>query len=173
MSDTNEDKTVALQATVSHFLEHSKIKSNGIREVPKDAFVEELARHGVTREEITRVQDVVDLVTTAAAHVAVHDVEQKIGEASKTDLADDTFRRNISATVRIPTFGGATDVTVKAEDRNPIPFRGGEEGGEPQFKTTYGRLRTSITTKARIHRDFHEEASSRIRKALGVVDDKD
>lgn len=156
---------------VSHYLENSKVKSNGVRDVPKAVFVEALeTRHGVTKEMLDQVQSAVDFETTAAANVALHDVEQKIGEMSKTDLKDDDARRAISATVRLPTFGGATDVTVSAESYSPIPFRG---DGEQQFKTTYGRTQTRIATKGRIDRNFHEEASNRIRKALGVKTDVD
>lgn len=156
---------------VSHYLENSKVKVNGVRDVPKAVFVEALeTRHGVTKEMIDQVQKAVDFETTVAAHVALHDVEQKIGELPEEGLKDDDKRRGISATVRLPTFGGATDVTVSAESYSPIPFRG---DGEQQFKTTYGRVQTKIATKGRIDRNFHEVAADRIRAALGVKTDTD
>lgn len=152
------------------YLKNSKVKANGVREVPKAAFIEALETHGVTKEMINQVQNAVDFETTAAAHAALHDVEQKIGELPKEGLKDDDARRGISATVRLPTFGGATDVTVSAESYSPIPFRG---DGEQQYKTTYGRVQTKITTKGRIDRNFHDEAANRIRSALGVKTDTD
>ena len=156
-----------MQESVSHFLESSDIKSNGVRNVPKAAYVKALEKHGVTEADIKRVNTAIDFENTAAARVAVQDLESKISEASKEDLEKEEFRKGLSATVRLPTFGGSTDVTVNAEVFNNIPFRG-DGDGEPQRKASYGRLRTTINTKGRIHPDFHAEADSRMRKALGI-----
>ena len=162
----------AMTETVSYFKEHAKTRSNGIIEVPKPAFMEQIKRHGVTQGDFERVQTAVDFVTTAAGHVALEHLEEKVGAAGDDDLKDETFRKSLSSTVRLPTHGGATEVTVKAETKNPIPFRG-EEGGEPQFKTSYGVTRTTINSKGRMFRDFHEEANNRMRKALRMEETVD
>lgn len=163
MADVND----LMEQTISHFIENSTVKSNGIREVKSDAYYEELEqRHGVTKEDLKRVQHAVDHTTTAAAHVALKDLEEKISNSSADDLKKDEFRRDLDAVVRLPTAGGSTEVTVNAEDINRIPFKG--DGDEPSYKTTYGRVSTKINTKGRIHKDFHEEATKRIRSALGV-----
>jgi hypothetical protein len=161
-----------LEETVSFFLENSKIKSNGIIDIPKPIFMDQVKKHGVTQADFERVQQVTDFMTTAALGVAAKSLETKVSEASEEDLKDDTFRRGLSSTVRIPTHGGGTDVTFKAETRNPIPFRG-EEGGEPQFKTSHGVTRTTINAKNRIFPDYQKQAEDRMRKALGVAETVD
>ena len=157
---------VQMADAVAHYLENSKLKGNGVREVPKAAFVEAMEKHGVTEADLKKVQAAVDFETTAAARVALADVEQKIQDSSKDDLKNDDYRKGLSATVRLPTFGGATEVECQAEKVSNIPFRGDDEG--PSTKTSYARFRTTINTKARIHKDLHDEAADRIRKHLGV-----
>ena len=161
-----------MDETVSFFMENSKLRSNGIREVSKPAFMEQVKKHGINQSDFERVQTAVDFVTTAAGHVALRDLEERVGAASPEELKEESFRKGLSSTVRLPTHGGATEVTVKAETKNPIPFRG-EEGAEPQFKTTYGQTRTTINTKGRMFRDFNAEADSRLRKALGMEETVD
>lgn len=162
MADNND----LMEQTISHFIENSTVKSNGIREVRKAAYLEELERHGVSEDDLKRVQHAVDHTTTAAAHVALKDLEEKISNSSAEDLKKDDYRRDLDATVRLPTAGGSTEVTVNAENVNRIPFKG--EGDEPSYKTTYGRVSTTINTKGRIHKDFHDEAGKRLRAALGI-----
>lgn len=165
--ETND--AAAMKDAVDYYLEHSKVKNNGVREVSKSAFVAAIEKHGVSEEEFKKVQSAIDFETTAAAGVALIDVETKIAAASKEDLGNEEFRTNLKGVVRLPTPGGSTEVSVQAEYSSPIPFRG---EGEPQVKTTFGRTRTTINTKGRIFKSFHEDASTRIRAALGV-DDKD
>lgn len=161
-----------MRESIDYFLENSKVKSNGVREVPKSAYNSALERHGVTHEEIKRVNEAVDFENTAAAHVALIDLEAKIAEASPEQMTDADYRKNLTSTVRLPTFGGNTEVELRAEKFTTNPFRG--EGEAPEPKASYGVLRTSINTKSRVHKDFHTEAQSRIRKSLGIAsDDRD
>jgi hypothetical protein len=151
------------------FAENSRTKSNGVREVPKAAFFKELDKHGVTESDVKKVSEALSFVRTAGAELATRDLEAKIGEATPDQLGDAAFRRGLSATVRLPTPEGSTDLTLYAESVNNIPFRGDGDGGEPQTKTTYGRLKATVNTKMHIHRNFLQEADDRMRKALGVA----
>jgi hypothetical protein len=171
MADTDIDKEL-MTASVSHFMENSTVRTNGTREVPKAAFREALAKHGVDDEMVKKVHDAVAFESTAAGRVALADLEKKIEGATDEDLADENFRRNLSAMVRLPTYGGSTEITAYAETHNPIPSRGTDADGNPNergTKVTYGRIKTSINTKARIHADLHEESNERMRRSLKVT----
>lgn len=166
------DTSEAMNTAVDFYLEHSKVKPNGLREVPLAPFVERMETHGVTKAEYKKLQDAIDFETTAIARVALADVERKISEASEEDLKNEEFRTGLSAAVRIPTFGGATEVECYVEKHSNIPFRGDNDGnGEPAKKITYGRFRTQIHAKGRIYKSLHDEAADRVRSALGVAKD--
>ena len=158
-----------MNAAVDHYLQESKVKSNGVREIPKAAFVTAMEKHGVTEADYKRMQSAIDFETTAAARVALADTEVKINSADKKDLENEEFRCGLSSTVRLPTFGGATEVSCQAEKWSNIPFRG-EGDDAPSRKVTHGRFSTKINTKGRIYKDLHDEAANRIRAALGVKD---
>ena len=173
MSKDNNASTPSYEDAVAFYREHSTVKSNGIREVPRADFVSRLEEvHGVTKDTITKVQDAINFETTAAAHLALADLEEKISAAPADQLKDDAFRRDLSSVVRLPTFGGNTEVTVYAEKTDNIPGRIGATDADgnplPTTTTTYGRTRTSINTKARIDKAFHDTATARIKAALGV-----
>ena len=160
-----------MKNAVNFYLENSTIKSNGIREVRKADFVEAMKKHGVTADDYKKVQDALDYEVTAAAGAALVDTENKIKEASADDLKNEEYRKSLSSVVRLPTFGGSTEVECRAEKHSNIPFRGDADGnGEPAVKIDYGRFRTTINTKGRIHKDLHAEAVSRIKSALKVKD---
>lgn len=161
--------TEQMTAAVDFYMENSKMKSNGVREVPKAAFVKRLTDvHGIEETDYKKLQHAVDFETTAAARVALADVETKIGEASKDDLANDDFRKGLSSTVRLPTFSGATEVECRAEKWSNVPFRGDGDAEAPAHKVTHGSFRTTINTKGRIDKNLHTEATDRIRAKLGV-----
>lgn len=164
---TDETK---MNAAVDYYLEHSVLKgNNGIREVNKKAFYERMENaHGVTRDDAKRFQDAIDYETTVAARVALADTEKKLSEMSADDLANDEMRRAVRSTVRIPTFGGNTEVECQAERSTPNPFRG--EGDGPTHTVSHGRFRTTINAKARIDKGMHDEAMTRIRAALKITD---
>lgn len=162
--ETNVASTV--KTTADYFMENSKTGSNGIVEISKNAYKTVLEEQGVTQEDVKRVHDAQDFANTAAAEVALRTVEGKIGAATPEQLQDKDFRKNLSATVRVPTFGGTTEITHTAEKITPIPFRG--EGEEPAYKTSYGTTSTKINAKGRIHKEFHAEADHRMRVALGL-----
>lgn len=166
------DTAPAMEAAADYYFENSKVKSNGVREVAKPAFLTRMEeQHGITEKEIKRVQTALSHETTVAAHLAMRDIEAKIKESSADDLANADFVSDIASTIRLPTFGGSTEVTMKAQKVSPIPFRGDGEGdSQPQFKTTFGTVRTTIQAKGRIERDFHTYAADRVRSALGILD---
>lgn len=167
MTDTANDTTL-MDTAVDYYLEHSTVKNNGVREVRKADFVKGLeARHGVTEEDYKKVQDALKFETTAAARVATADLEKKASEASKDDLKSDEFRKGLSAAVRLPTFGGSTEVEVFGEKWDNLPRREGMPEDAPTHKVTHGRVRVSINTKRFIDGDFVTEAQDRIRTALG------
>lgn len=163
------ESDLRVEKGVEFYMEHSKLKTNGVREVPKAAFNQRLKEeHGIDEAEYKRLQTALDFETTVAAHVALNTIESDLRKASAEDLASDDFRKGLSAIVRLPTPGGNTEVEVKAERHDNIPFREGSDG--PSHKITYGRLSTKINTKSRIDKDFHETAASRIRAILGVAE---
>jgi hypothetical protein len=170
MSDVIE-KTAATQAAVDFYMENSRIHpTSGLREINRDAFLKRMEEeHGITKKEAQRFQDAVNFETTVAAGVALSDLEKKIAEASDDDLKNDEYRRNMSSTVRVPTFGGNTEVTLFAERAAPIPGPAGEDG-ERRMSISHGRVKTTINLKSRIAKDFHDDAKSRIRAALNITD---
>ncbi len=169
MSTETIEGTDLMNAAVDHYLEHSRIKSNGVREIGKAAFVTAMKKHGVTEEEMKRVQTAVEYETTAAARVALADTEKKLPEMSDEDRANDELRKAVTSTVRLPTFGGYTEVECRGEKHSNIPFR--TEGADgPATKIDYGRFRTTINARTRIHPDLHDEACNRIKAALGIKD---
>jgi hypothetical protein len=157
-----------MEQAVAYYLENSKMKSKDLREVPKAVFAKALKEHhGITEDEIKKVQSAIDFETTAAAHVATADVEKMIDDATEEELKDEAFRKKMQSTVRLPTHGGSTEVTLHAERWNNIPFRGEDDEG-PKRKVTYGHVSTTINAKGRILPDFHTEANNRMRAKLGV-----
>jgi hypothetical protein len=157
-----------MSSAIEDYLTSSKVKSNGVREVPTKAFYEGLeTRHGIDKDAALAYQKAIDFETTAAAHVALQDLEGKIADMSKEDLANDATRRGLASTVRLPTYSGSTEVTVRAERSDVIPARGDQPVGS---KISHGKVSTSINTKMRVHRDFHTESQTRIRAALGIAD---
>jgi hypothetical protein len=171
MSETKNESIPGLNDAVDFFRQEAKTKSNGILEVPKGAFVKAMEKQGVTEEEMKKVQGAVDFVTTAAAGLATSSLEEKIEQASKEELADEAFRLNLKSTVRIPTFGGSTEVTTYAETHNPIPTRGDADGnGERQIKITHGRVKTTVNAKGRIIGNYAEDIRNSIRTKLGAKD---
>ena len=171
MTKQTEEAIPGLSEAVNFYREESKVKSNGVREVPKAAFIKAIAKHGVTEDDLKKVNDAVNFETTVAAALAVSDVEEKISQASKDQLKDEEFRKGLEGVVRIPTLGGATTVTAFAETHNPIPTRGDADGnGERQIKITHGRIKTQISTKGRIIGNYAETARDSIRAKLGIKD---
>lgn len=161
---TIESNTVDINDTVNHLIENSKIKPNGIREVSSGAYYDALAKHDVTKADVERIHGAVNHLETAAAHVALLDIEGRLANATADELKDSEYRKNLSSTVRLPSFGGATEVQVLAEKENRNPF---SKDGET--KMSYGVVRTSVSLKKRINKDFLAEADSRMRAALGVA----
>lgn len=159
--------SAAMNAGVDYYLEHSKVKSNGVREVPVAAFVSRMETHGVTKEDAKRVQDAINFETTVAARLALALAEKKLQEATAEELKDDDFRKTLRTVVRIPTFGGNTEVECQAERWDNIPFQG---DGEKSHKVTHGRFRTTINAKSRIDPVLHDEARDRIRKIIGFTE---
>jgi hypothetical protein len=153
----------------SAFLEHSQVKPNGVREVNKAGFSAAMLSVGVSGEDFKRVTNAIDNATTAAALIAEEDLHDKIGGLSKDELSNDETRRGLSTTVRLPTPGGKTEVTVSAETVNNIPFRGDADGnGERQTKTTHGRIRVSVNATGRIQKDLPGAMGDRIKSKLGL-----
>lgn len=154
---------------VAYYEEHSRIHPmQRLREINRDAYLTRMKEaHGISKEEAKRFQDAINFETEVAAGVALNDLEKKIAEASEEDLKNDEFRRNMLATVRIPTFGGNTETTMYAEKASPIPGPAGEDG-ERRMSVTHGRLKTTINLKSRVSKGFHSEAKDRIRAALGI-----
>ena len=165
---TNMSDDKAIKAAVDHYLAASELAPSGIRSIPKAAFVERLKDiHDLDDAVVKRVQTALNHETTVAHAVATHDLIEKIKATSKEDLKDDDTRRALTSTVRLPTHGGNTNVIVRAEDVKRLPSKG---DGEQEYKTSYGRVGVKITTKSRIPKEFLEQGSAQIRKALGVKD---
>ena len=172
---TNTDKLDTafgdqMRGTVEHFLKDSSINGKGVREVSKAVYEEELGKLGVTPAEAKKVHHAVDFLTTAASRAATEDLVDKLKGASADDLKNDKYRRDLDATVRIPTGSGSTEVTVFAETLDKAARRSEEEGGKPD-KVSYGRIRTTINQKGRIFKELHEEVSNRIKSELNVNSD--
>lgn len=166
-----DDTPTDMEKAVDFYRGQSEVGNTGVRRIPKAAYMERLdTEHGVDEATLKKVQNAVDHETTVAAHVSLADVEDSIKAASKDQLADEEFRRNLSATTRLPTLGGSTEVTVNAEKLIPIPGRPDADGnvGERSTKLLFGQTRTTIQAKYRIEKTFHEEAASRLRSSLGI-----
>jgi hypothetical protein len=155
-----------MDAGVEFYTEHSKMKSNGVRDVPKSAFMERMSEvHGVEKELIEKYHDALDFESTVAGEVSLRDVVAKVVDATAEQLADDEFRRGLKATTRLPTPGGNTDITLSAEVEVNIPARGEQEA---RTEIRYARTKTKINCERRILREFHEHAGNTIRAALGL-----
>lgn len=161
------EETAMMDAAVDHYLSNTEINNSGVRVVPKKVFDERLEVHGVSPADLKKVQDAINYETTAAARVALADTENKIQGASKADRESEEWRKACSSMVRLPTPGGATEVEVYAEKHSNVPARGDVPAS---VKVTHGRVRTTINTKSRIDKIFHEEANARIRAELGMKD---
>ena len=160
-----------MKEAVEFYREHSRIHpTSGMREINRDAYLKRLKdEHDITKDQAKKFQDAVNFENEVVANVLLEDLEQKIGESADEDLKNDEFRRNLSVAARIPTFGGNTELELKAEKSSPIPGPAGEDGERKQ-SISYGRLRMTINTKNRISKDFHETAKDRVRHALGIKD---
>jgi hypothetical protein len=161
------ERKAAQDAVVDMFIEGTEVNNSGVRVIPKKIFIDAVEKQGVSEADYKKVQAATDFVTTAAARVAMADTEKKISESSKSDLENEEFRRGISSTVRLPTFGGNTEVEFFAEKTANVPARGDVPAS---VKISHGRIRTTINTKARIDKELLEEAQLRIRAALGIKD---
>lgn len=158
-----------LDDAVAFILENSTVKTSGVREVPKAAYEKAMEKHGVTKDVLEKVQKAINHENSAAYLVAVADLEEKIASASEEDLANPTFRQDLSATVSLPTYGGKTKIEVTAEKQNRNPFW--KEGDEkPQITFAHGVGRSSIDMKQRISKAAAEAGRQRIRTAMGVRD---
>lgn len=164
---TVTERQAAMDAAVDHYLSNTEINQSGVRVVPKKVFIDAIAKHGVDEAAYKKVQDAVNFETTAAGRVAMADTENKIAAASKEDLENEEYRRSISSTVRLPTFGGNTEVEFITEKSSPIPARGDNPAS---VKISHGRIRTTVNLKSRIDKELIEEAPLRIRAALGLKD---
>jgi len=168
-ADTEVNDANPVETMKSFFLDNSQIKPNGIREVNKAGFSQALLSQGVSDKDVKRVQTVLDHAKSAATELAADDLIGKIESTGKDDLANDEYRRGLSSTVRIPTPGGKSEITVSTESVNNIPFRGDADGNsEPQKKTTYGRIRVSQNATSGIQKDLPGSVSDRIKASLGI-----
>jgi hypothetical protein len=168
MADT-EARKEKMSSAVTRYMQNSKVNAKGEREIPRDVYAEGLETHGVTIEEIKRVNAAVAFENTAAAGTLTQDILNQISEASPEDLKSEDFRRGMTATVKIPTVGGRTVLTMNGEAQIRIPGKPDVDGNnEPKFKTAHGRLGMKVDTKGHIDKSFHEEAEAQIRKALGL-----
>lgn len=158
----------AMDAAVDHYLSNTEVNNSGVRVVPKKVFMDAIEKHGVTEADYKKVQQATDFETSAAARVAMADTENLLAKASKEDLASDEYRRSVSSTVRLPTFGGNTEVEFFAEKVSNVPARGDIAAS---VKVSHGRIRTTINTKSRIDKELLAEAPIRIRAALGLKED--
>jgi len=160
-----------MKDAIEYYREHSRIHpTSGMREINRDAYLKRMdTEHGIPKDMAKKFQDSINFENEVVANLLVEDLEQKIGESSDKDLKNDEFRRNLSVAARIPTFGGNTELELKAEKSSPIPGPAGEDGERKQ-SITHGRLRMTINTKSRISKGFHETAKDRVRHALGIKD---
>lgn len=163
------DTATSTKSAVEFYREHSRIHpTSGMREINRDAYLKRMnEEHGISKDQAKKFQEAVNFENEVVAHVLLEDLEQKIGESSEKDLKSDEFRRNLSVSARIPTFGGNTELELKAERAAPIPGAAGEDG-ERKMSIGHGRLRMTINTKSRISKEFHETAKDRVRAALGI-----
>ena len=163
----NTELTTKITDAVEKFIAGFKQRPNGNREVSTAAFDAVMADNGVTKDEYKRVGDALKLARTAAAEIAISDLEKKLSEADASDRDSVDWRKQQRSMVRLPTYGGITEVEVLAERHSPNPQRG---EGKPDFTVAHGPIRTKITTKSAIHTHIHDDARSRIRKAVGLKD---
>lgn len=165
MAVTVNEDTAAMLAAADHYKSNSEINNSGVRVVSKGVFMDALKKHDVTEADYKKLQKAIDYETTAAAHVAMLDTEEKIAAASKEDLASEDYRKALTSTVRLPTLGGSTEVEFFTERHSRVPAR----GDQPEsIKISHGRVRTTTNIKSRIEKSFHDEADLRIRKAIGL-----
>jgi hypothetical protein len=166
VADT-EGAAPSVETFKEHFLANSTLKGKDeVRDVSKAGFSLAMASAGVSDADVKRVQNAVNMATEAAADIAADDLVAKLDKMSKDDLANDETRRGVSASVRLPTHGGRTDVTVLAERSSPTPFRG--EGGERQTVVKHGVIRVAVNGTARLNKDLPGNITSRIKDKLGM-----
>lgn len=164
------DADGAIDRIATALRDGSEIKKSGVREIPKALMVGQLKDLGVSEEEVKRVQEAMGTLTTAASEAALRDNMDKFNAASADDKASETFRRNLSSEVRIPTFGGSTTVENFFETVKNNPFKKADEGAvEPEV--VYGRTSVKVNTKMRIAPGFHKHASDTILAAVGETVD--
>lgn len=164
-----EDTAVAetafdLAAASEWYRQNSEVQKNGVRVVRKDAFVEGIElRHGVTKAELERVHNAIIDERSAATVVAVDDLDEALEKAKKDGKSLDDLKQ-MSATIRLPTYGGETDLTVLASDTTKVASKGNAKENE----TDYGVISTVVHATQGIHRSVAESARLRIAKRLGV-----
>lgn len=163
----NGTTTPSIADSVKVYLEEGKLKPNGTRDIPTAAFMGQMEKHGVTKDSIKLYHDALAQETTAASEVASLDLIDTIGNASKEDLKNEEFRKNLSASVRLPTYGGSTEIEHTAERFNNVPARGDQPASR---QASYGAFRVKVNTKGRVHKEVLESAQSRVREALGIKD---
>ncbi len=164
----SEEKSV--EDGVKFYRENSEIGQSGVRAIRKGPFVQRLEEvHGVKEEDLKRVQGAIDFETNVAAHVSLEDLIEKIEATPKAERTEE-FALNVSATTRLPTPGGSTEVTVNGQGTVNIPGRRDADGNmtEATSRTDWGRTRTTINAKGRVDKSFPDEARDRIRKSLGA-----
>ncbi len=165
VADLEVDGRSPVEKMKEHFVENSQIKPNGVREVNRAGFDAAMLSVGVSPKDAKRVQEAVDHATTAAAEIAADDLEGHIGKSSKAELKDEEHRRSLSSTVRLPTYGGSTHVTVQAEKTHIIPGRGDTE---TSTGVKHGVIGVKINTKGRIDKQLPGSISDRMRKAMNL-----
>lgn len=163
-TDVGDDRD-PVEKMKESFVANSTVKSNGIREVNRAGFDAAMLSVGVSAKDAKRVQDAVSHATTAAAELAADDLEARIKQSSKTELKDDNHRRSLTSTVRIPTYGGNTEVSVSAEKTHTIP---GRNGAETSTGVKHGVIGVKVRTKGRIDKALPGPMSDRMKKALGL-----
>lgn len=169
-SDLEEEQKLKIHEAAGFYREAAPISNGDIRKIPRAKFLERMATHGVDEDMAKKVQAATDFELTAAATAAMLDLEERIQAADPEDLKNDDYRRHLSNSVRLPTFGGSTTATVHAEKISNVPGRPDADGNmsAATTKTTYGATTTKINAKGRIFTGFHNESRDRIRAALGI-----
>ena len=164
--EKNEPSTLdRLNEGAEFYLASARVKSNGVHEIPSAVFYERLEKeHGVTKDSLKVHYDALEFEESAATLAATSILEAEIAKATPEQLADEDFRKGMKGVVRMPTYGGSTEVIVKAERHTSAGF------GSNERNVSYGHVTTNINKSKTMFPQAPAEAERRIKAQLGIKD---
>lgn len=158
-------EVTAFDAAVDNLLANSKINKHGVRDVPKSVFMEAMKKRGVDEDTFTLVSKATGEEASALAEVTLRDLEAVISNATDEQRGDESWRRGLQVTSRMPGLGGgSTEITLRGEEERPNPGKG---DGSRSIK--HGRVSVSHASKAYLDPNFAATARARVQAALGFA----